>query len=190
MKKVLAIAGPSGSGKGRLCHYLLEKYPFLSFSISATTRPKREGEVDGKDYYFILVDEFKKKIDDKLFAEWEEVYPGSYYGTLKSEVERLADKGLIGVFDLDVDGAINLKKIFGETACIILLVPPSLEVLRERLIKRGKDSVEVINKRMEKAPFEIAKKDSFDFVIINDNFKETRLEMDKVITKYFINTER
>lgn len=188
MKKILAIASPSGGGKGILCHYILEKYQNFSFSISATTRPKREGEIDGREYYFISISEFKEKIGKNLFLEYEEVYEGKFYGTLKSEIERIISENKIPIFDLDVDGALSLKKIYGDDSLIIFLDPPSIGVLEKRLIERGQDSLEEIEKRIKKAPSEIAKKKDFDIVIFNDDLEQTKSAIDKIIVQYFINT--
>ena len=172
MGKVIIFSAPSGSGKTTIVRHLLERYPQLEFSISATSRAPRGTERDGVDYYFFTHEEFLKAVAENRFVEWEEVYQGTCYGTLRSEVERIWAKGHIIVFDVDVVGGINLKRIFGEEACSVFIMPPSVEELRRRLISRGTDAPEVIERRVAKAEFELTKASEFDHVIVNDCLSE------------------
>ncbi len=135
--KIVIISSPSGAGKTTIVHLLLERHPDFMFSVSATTRPMRDGEVNGKDYYFLTEDEFKRKIAANEFAEWEQVYKGKFYGTLKSEIERIWTTGKTGIFDIDVKGALSLKRVYGSQALTIFIAPPSFAALEERLKKRG-----------------------------------------------------
>ncbi|MGC8864546.1 MAG: guanylate kinase [Bacteroidales bacterium] len=166
--KVIIFSAPSGAGKTTLVKEVMRQIPGLGFSVSATSRKPRPGEVDGKDYYFITAEEFKSKVERGEFVEWQEVYPGTFYGTLHSEVRRLWDEGKHVIFDVDVVGGTNLKHIFGPKALAIFIQPPSLEVLRQRLIQRGTDTAEAIEKRLAKASYELGFAKEFDRVIIND----------------------
>ena len=147
MGKVIIFSAPSGSGKTTIVRHLLERYPQLEFSVSATSRAPRGQERDGVDYYFLSQEEFAKAVAENRFVEWEEVYKGTCYGTLRSEVERIWAKGHVIVFDVDVIGGINLKRIFGDDACSVFIMPPSIEELRRRLVGRGTDAPEVIERR-------------------------------------------
>lgn len=169
MEKVVIFSAPSGSGKTTIVRRLLEQYTQFEFSISATSRAPRGQEQDGVDYYFLSQEEFAARVAADAFVEWEEVYAGTSYGTLKSEVERIWKRGNVILFDVDVMGGINLKRIFGEKACSIFIMPPSVEELRRRLIGRATDTMEVIEKRVSKAAFEIEKAPEFDHTVINDN---------------------
>lgn len=175
--KLVIFSAPSGAGKTTIVKHLLEQDFGFEFSISATTRQKRKGETDGKDYYFLTVNDFEQRIKNGEFLEWEEVYSGSYYGTLKSEVERIRDKGKHVLFDVDVVGGINIKKYYGNDALAVFIKPPSVEELKKRLINRSTDSPEVIANRVEKASHELTYAPNFDVIIVNDNletaFKET-----------------
>ena len=176
--KLIIFSAPSGSGKTTIVHHLLKRELPLEFSISACTREPRENEKDGKDYYFISVNEFTKKIKNEEFIEWEEVYHGQFYGTLKSELERIWKARKNVLFDVDVAGGLNLKKQFGSNALAIFVMPPTIEELEKRLIKRGTDSDAGIRTRLKKARKELTVAKSFDFVLIND-------DLDKAVKKAF-----
>lgn len=184
MGKVIIFSAPSGSGKTTIVKALLEVFPQFEFSISATSRLPRGTEQHGKDYYFLSEEEFCKAIDLDKFVEYEEVYAGTHYGTLRSEIERIWSKGNIIIFDVDVMGGINLKKIFGEDALSIFIMPPSVEELRRRLIGRGTDAPETIEKRVAKAEFELSKSDQFDRVVVNDDLQTAICEATTHITSF------
>jgi guanylate kinase len=168
--KLIVISAPSGAGKTSIVHFLLNKIAGLSFSVSACSRTKRENETDGIDYHFLAVEEFQKKIKKGDFLEWEEVYKNQYYGTLKSETERIWEKGETVIFDVDVLGGLNIKKQYTSECLAIFIMPPSLETLEERLQSRGSESADSLHKRISKAKGEIARSGEFDKVILNDNF--------------------
>jgi len=179
--KAVIFSAPSGAGKTTIVRHLLEQNLNLEFSISACSRSKREGEVNGKDYYFLTVDEFKKRIDENAFLEWEEVYTDNFYGTLKSEVQRVWDNGHHLIFDVDVIGGLNLKKFFGDHALAIFVEPPSVEVLEQRLRSRATETEESVARRIGKAHEEMQVKDQFDFVLLNDELsKACKLAYEKV----------
>jgi len=185
--KLIIFSAPSGSGKTTIVRELLKHYPQFEFSISATSRAPRGVEQNGVDYYFLTQEEFAAKVASDSFVEWEEVYAGTCYGTLKSEMERIWSKGNVIIFDVDVMGGINLKKIFGEAACSIFIMPPSVEELQKRLEGRGTDSAEVIAKRVAKAEFEISKAPEFDYKVVNDDLAtavaDTRAIIDAFLKK-------
>lgn len=185
--KLLILSAPSGSGKTTIVKHLLKFFPNLEFSISACSRPMRNGEIDGKDYHFLSVDEFKRRIANNEFIEWEEVYTGSYYGTLKSEIERIWAKNNIVVFDVDVKGGVNLKKIFGANALSIFVMPPSIEVLKQRLENRCTETPESVSKRVGKAADEMAYSNQFDKILVNDNLEKSFEEAVSLV-KTFINS--
>ena len=185
--KLLILSAPSGSGKTTIVKHLLSTYNNLEFSISACSRGLRNGEIDGKDYYFFSVDEFKRRIANNEFVEWEEVYPGSFYGTLKSEIERIWKKNHIVVFDVDVKGGVNLKKKFGENALSIFVMPPSIEVLKQRLEARCTETPETLNKRVSKATEEMTFSNQFDKILINDNLDQSFKDAEELV-KSFINS--
>ena len=166
--KLIIFSAPSGSGKTTIVRELLKHYPQFEFSISATSRAPRGVEQNGVDYYFLTQEEFAAKVASDSFVEWEEVYAGTCYGTLKSEMERIWSKGNVIIFDVDVMGGITLTRIFGEKACSIFIMPPSVEELQKRLEGRCTDTAEVIAKRVAKAEFEISKAPHFDYQVIND----------------------
>ena len=174
--KLIIFSAPSGSGKTTLVHYVMEKIPNLSFSVSATSRPPRPGEKDGVDYYFISVDDFRRKIKEGAFVEWQEVYENQYYGTLKSEVEKIRARGHSVVFDVDVKGGVNIKKIYGDQALAIFVKPPSLKVLEERLRRRSTEDEESLRKRLERAAFELGFESRFDQVVVNDKLEKAQQE--------------
>lgn len=167
--KLVIFSAPSGSGKTTIVREVLKRYPQMEFSISATSRAPRGNERNGVDYYFVSGDEFRRLVDEGSFVEWEEVYPGTCYGTLKSETERIWAKGNVIIFDVDVMGGINLKRIFGDRACSIFIMSPSIEELERRLVHRGTDAPEVIAKRVSKASFELTKAEEFDHIVVNDD---------------------
>lgn len=169
--KIIILSGPSGCGKSTIIKRIMKQRPDLNlgFSVSATSRDPRPGETDGKEYYFISPEEFRKKIDNDELVEWEEVYSGTYYGTLKSEVKRLVDNGHTVVLDVDVKGGMNIKKIYGEKALSIFVLPPSIEILEERLRGRATETEENIRKRLDKAELEISLSPNYDICIVNDN---------------------
>lgn len=184
MGKVIIFSAPSGSGKSTIVNYLLSKNLGLEFSISATSRAPRGEEIHGKEYYFFSADEFKRRIEQGEFLEWEEVYPGCYYGTLKSELERIWGDGHTVVFDVDVVGGINIKKIFGEQALSIFVKAPSVEVLRQRLINRNTDSMEKIEQRVAKAEYEMTFADKFDVVVVNDELEKAFAQAEQAVRDF------
>ncbi len=187
MGKLIVISAPSGAGKTSIVRNLLKEMPSLSFSISACSREKRENEVDGKDYHFLGVEGFQNKIKEDAFLEWEQVYENQYYGTLKSEVERIWSEGKTVIFDVDVVGGLNIKKQYPKECLSLFIMVPSLEVLAERLIGRGSESDESLQKRLDKAEEEIARNQEFDVVILNDDLEIACKETMEVITN-FINS--
>ena len=183
--KVVIFSAPSGAGNTTVVKHLLAMPEFnLSFSISACSRKKREGEVHGKDYYFLSADEFRKKIENNEFLEWEEVYADHFYGSLKSEVERLSSEGKVVVFDVDVKGGLNIKKFYGKNALAIFVKPPSVEVLEQRLRDRSTDSEEAIRTRIDKALYEISFADKFDVILVNDKLDETFAKAEKLLSDF------
>jgi guanylate kinase len=183
-QKVLIISAPSGAGKSTLVSHLMASGLPLGFSVSATSRKPRGNEVNGREYYFISSDEFRKKIKAGDFIEWQEVYRDHYYGTLKSEIERITGEGRLPLFDVDVQGGVNLKKIFGAGALAIFIMPPSVEELKARLIKRGTDTEEQIIMRVEKASSELMLADRFDRVVINDDMVRACTEIEAVVRAF------
>ena len=181
MGKVLIFSAPSGSGKTTIVRHLLERFPELEFSISATSRAPRGAERDGVDYYFMDDAEFRARVEQGEFVEWEEVYAGTCYGTLRAEIDRIWDREHVVVFDVDVVGAFNIKKLFGDQALSIFIMPPSVEVLRARLEGRGTDSPEAIERRLAKAEQEIAYASKFDRVIVNDDLETAYAEARRVV---------
>ena len=184
MEKVIIFSAPSGSGKTPIVHELLKRYPQFEFSISATSRAPRGAEQDGVDYYFLTEEEFLRRIEADAFVEWEAVYAGTHYGTLRSEVDRIWSKGNVIIFDVDVVGGVNLKKIFGHKACSVFIMPPSVEELERRLIGRGTDSPEVIAKRVAKAGQEIERAPEFDHVVVNDDLKRAIADTCAIIDNF------
>ena len=183
--KVIIFSAPSGAGKSTIVNHLLCLHPELEFSISATSRAPRGQEKHGVEYYFFTSDEFRKMIAEEKFVEYEEVYHGSFYGTLKSEVERIWAKGHAIVFDIDVQGGVNLKRIFGEQAFSVFIQAPSVEVLRERLIGRGTDTPEAIEKRVAKAASEMEfAAGKFDYVLVNDDLRTALAEAEDIIGEF------
>jgi guanylate kinase len=179
--KAIIFSAPSGSGKTTIVKHLLQKNPDLGFSISASTRDKRgRTEQNGKDYYFLPPKEFKKKIDNDDFVEWEEVYEGNFYGTLKSEIDRIWSEGKNVIFDVDVKGGLNLKKYFGDKALAIFVKVPSIQVLKERLNDRGTETKESLSRRLFKAEFEMGFCDKFDVVLENEDLDRSLAEAQRL----------
>ena len=182
--KAIIFSAPSGAGKTTLVKHLLKMLPSLSFSISACSRAKRENEVDGKDYYFMSKEDFREKIQHGDFLEWEEVYDGNYYGTLKSGIDRIWKEGKHVIFDVDVIGGINLKKYFGANALAIYVEAPSIKVLEDRLRSRKTENEESIAKRIGKAEEEVKYKEKFDSVIVNDDLEKAKAEALEKVSAY------
>jgi guanylate kinase len=183
--KVIVFSAPSGAGKTTILKHLLDRIPELEFSISATTRAPRGQEAHGKDYYFLSAEDFRTKVKEEAFVEWEEVYTSCYYGTLKTEPERIWAKGHTVVFDVDVKGALSIKKLYGENALLIFVMPPSVQILRERLINRSTDAPEVIEQRVAKAELELTFAKEFDKILIND-LLESAFEEGEHLVREFI----
>ncbi|MEI6575788.1 MAG: guanylate kinase [Bacteroidota bacterium] len=171
-KRCVIISAPSGAGKTTIVHHLLKSGLKLEFSISATSRKLRDGEADGFDYYFLSAEDFREKINAGEFMEWEEVYPGSYYGTLRSELDRIWNNGHFVLFEVDVFGGLKLKKVFGDHALSLFIMPPSINALEERLRKRSTDSEESMKKRIAKAKEEMDHSHLFDKIVINDKLED------------------
>lgn len=183
--KVIIFSAPSGAGKSTIVNHILGLRNDLEFSISATSRAPRGQEQHGVEYYFFSADEFRKMIAEDKFVEHEEVYPGSFYGTLRSEVERIWAKGNAIVFDIDVQGGVNLKRIFGEQALSVFIQAPSVEILRERLIGRGTDTMEAIERRVAKAESEMEfAAGKFDYVLVNDDLQTALAEAEDIVADF------
>ena len=187
--KVIIFSAPSGSGKTTIIKQLLKSFPEFEFSISATSRQARQGEVHGKDYYFLTKEEFVEKVNADLFLEWEEVYSGICYGTLKSEIDRIWSNGNIVIFDVDVLGGMNIKKYFGDKALSIFVMPPSMEVLEQRLRIRNTETEEAILKRLSRSSLELNHAPKFDLTIINDVLDEA-VECAKQNIESFLNINK
>jgi guanylate kinase len=187
MNKLIIFSAPSGSGKSTIINYLMKQGLDLAFSVSCTSRAPRGQEQNGVEYYFITPEEFRQRIANDEFLEYEEVYTDKFYGTLKSEVERLSKAGHIVVFDVDVNGGMNIKQYYGERALSVFIQPPSVEELRRRLENRGTDAPEVIEKRIARAAYELSQAENFDCIIVNDNLEAAQKEALQVITD-FLNT--
>jgi guanylate kinase len=183
--KIIILAAPSGAGKTTIKSRLLANMPNkLSFSISAATRKIRVGEQDGVDYFFISVEDFKNKIDHNQFVEWEMVYPGAYYGTTVAEIERIWDEQKIPILDIDVQGAMRVKELYGEKAISIFILPPSLDVLKDRLEKRGTDNEVQIKTRIEKAEEEITFSKKFDHIVLNDDLNKASEQVKMLVIDF------
>ncbi|MCX6189202.1 MAG: guanylate kinase [Bacteroidetes bacterium] len=183
--KVIIFSAPSGAGKTTIVRHLLSNPKLaLEFSVSACTREPRPHEVDGKDYYFMTLEKFKKHLHDKDFLEYEEVYKDIFYGTLKSEVQRIHDDNKFVIFDVDVKGGLNIKKYFGENALAIFVKPPSLEVLQKRLLQRSTESEEKLKMRLGKAVYEMKYEPFFDKVLVNDNLDHALEEAEKMVSQF------
>lgn len=182
--KVLIFSAPSGSGKSTIVNHILGLHPEIEFSISAASRAPRGNEQNGKEYWFMSTEDFRKKIEEDAFVEYEEVYPGSYYGTLKSEVDRVWSKGHVIIFDVDVKGGVNLKKYFGDAALSVFIQAPSIEALHERLVGRGTDTPEAIERRVAKAAEEMLYADKFDHILVNDDLAKAYSEAETLVDNF------
>ena len=182
--KLIILSAPSGSGKSTIISHILQEGLPLEFSVSATSRPARGNEREGVEYYFLTPETFREKIQADLFLEYEEVYPDRFYGTLKSEVENKLAQGKNIIFDVDVAGGLNIKKMYGEDALLIFIHPPSIEELRKRLEKRGTDTPEVIRDRISKAEFELSLAPQYDVVIINDDLEKAKDNTIQTVNKF------
>lgn len=184
MGKLLIFSAPSGAGKSTIVNYLLQQNLNLSFSISATSRLPRGTEQDGVEYYFLSPDEFREKIKNNEFLEYEEVYTDKYYGTLKSEIQRITNNGGNVIFDVDVVGGCHIKEYYGDKALSVFVEPPSIDALKDRLVKRGTDSPEVIRDRIAKAEYEMTYAPRFDVVIRNEDLEVAKAEALQIVSKF------
>ena len=184
--KVLIFSAPSGSGKSTIVNHLLPIHPEMEFSVSATSRPPRGEEKDGVEYYFLTVEDFRARIEADEFVEYEQVYEGRFYGTLKSEVERIWAKGHVIIFDVDVKGGVSLKKYFGDSALSVFIQAPSVEELRRRLIARATDSIEAIEERVAKAAEEMTYAPQFDKILINDNLEDAFARAEEMVDEFLL----
>lgn len=182
--KLIIFTAPSGAGKTTIVRHLLRKYPQLAFSVSATTRDRRPGEIDGRDYYFLTPDSFQKRVEEGAFAEWEEVYPGRFYGTLHSELDRLWGEGKTIVFDIEVKGATNLKEAYPDRSLAIFVKPPSPDVLFARLRSRNTETEESLRDRIARAAEELEFENNFDRIIVNDALADTLQAAEAVVEEF------
>ena len=182
--KIIIITAPSGAGKTSITHYLLRTFPQLAFSVSAATRQARGNEKNGVDYYFMSLDDFKQKIQHNEFVEWEMVYEGKYYGTLKSDLERIWNNNQVPVLDIDVKGAIHVRQQYPDSSLTIFIEPPSVDVLKKRLQSRGTETEETLAARVNKAAYEISFKDQFDVCIVNDELQNACKQANNVVEEF------
>jgi len=183
-EKAIIVSAPSGAGKTSIVKHLLSKFPMLCFSVSACSRSRRDGEADGKDYYFLTTDQFREKIEACEFLEWEEVYPGCYYGTLKSEVRRIWSMNKVPVFDVDVKGGLNLRRYFKTSGLSIFIQPPSIEILKQRLEIRGTENPESLNKRLAKVEYELTFAGKFDAIVVNNELLKATDEASQLVDNF------
>jgi len=183
-QKVIIFTAPSGAGKTTLVCHMLDQMKELSFSVSATTRSKRSHEEDGEDYYFLEPAAFQKKIENEEFLEWEEVYKGTCYGTLKSEVERIWSIGKYAIFDVDVKGAVNIKKYYGDQALAVFIRPPSVQALMNRLLGRKTETLETLEIRMARSRMELTYEDQFDITVINDDLDTAKKDALDIVRNF------
>ena len=187
--KVIVVVAPSGAGKTTIARRLLEDISRLKFSVSATTRQPRAGETDGVDYHFLSPDEFQKHIDQGDFLEWEEFYNGKRYGTLRSEIDKQLKKGYFILFDVEVKGAVNIKKAFGDRCLSIFIKPPSMEELQNRLLKRGSEDDKTLAERLERAKMELGYEKQFDVSVVNDNLEEAYTRVKSLVQSFIHNNK-
>ena len=187
--KVIVVVAPSGSGKTTIAHLLLRDIPQLKFSVSATTRSPRKGETDGVDYHFLSKEEFQQHIEKGDFLEWEEFYNGKRYGTLRSEIDKQLKKGYFILFDVEVKGAVNIKKAFGERCLSIFIKPPSMEELQNRLLKRGSEDDKTLAERLERAKMELGYEKQFDVSVVNDNLEEAYNRVKSLVQSFIHNNK-
>ncbi len=183
-KKILIVTAPSGAGKTSITRFLMQQFPQLAFSVSATTRKPRPHEKDGVDYYFISVEDFQLKIRDHAFVEWEMVYEGKYYGTLKSEINRIWNHQQVPILDIDVKGAIHIRDLYAKETLSLFIDPPSIDELRRRLESRGTETAESLQARISKAAYEISFKHTFDKVIVNDDLQRACNEAAAIVSSF------
>ena len=184
LHKLILFCGPSGSGKTTIVHHLLKKFPMMRFSISATTRTKRENETDGIDYHFLSPEEFRTKIANNEFLEWEEVYKDRYYGSLKSEVDRILNEGNVALFDIDVVGGLNIRKNYGRQLLDVFVMPPSVDELHKRLVARATEDEESLRKRLDKAEEEMHAAFQFNHVIVNIDLQKAIQEAEEKVLAF------
>ena len=182
--KIVILTAPSGAGKTSITHFLMERFSQLCFSVSCATRSKRPNEVDGEDYYFIKEEDFKKKIKEHAFAEWEMVYEGKYYGTLKKELERIWALGKVPILDIDVKGAIHVEDEYPINTLSIFIEPPSIEALKNRLINRGTETFESLEARISKSAYELSFAEHFDRVVLNDNLEQACARAEEILIEF------
>jgi len=183
-QKMIIVSAPSGAGKTTIVKHLLHTFPQLGFSISATSRKLRPGETNGREYYFVDAEEFKTMIDTGKLLEWQEVYPGSFYGTPVSEVDRISQNGQFPIFDVDVVGGLNIKKMFGQQALAVFIRPPSYEILESRLRARATESEESLRKRLDKVKWELTFEKDFDCVITNNVLEDSLRQAEKLVSDF------
>ncbi len=181
---MIVVSAPSGAGKTTIVKHLLKTFPQLGFSVSATSRKIREGELNGREYYFVSADEFRLMTEQQKLLEWQQVYPGSYYGTQVSEIERIASNGQFPVFDVDVVGGLNIKKMYGEKAMSVFIRPPSYEILESRLRSRATDPDESLQKRLSKVKWELTFENEFDKVIVNDSLEDALTHAENLVKNF------
>lgn len=181
---MIIVSAPSGAGKTTIVKHLLNTFPQLGFSVSATSRKIRKGEINGREYYFMSSDEFRLIIEQGKLLEWQEVYPGSYYGTQVSEVERISSNNQFPIFDVDVVGGLNIKKMFGDKALAIFIRPPSYQILESRLRSRATDSEESLQKRLNKVKWELTFEKDFDSVIVNDKLEDAFKQAETLVKDF------
>ena len=181
--KLIVISAPSGSGKTTIARAIMQRYPGMLFSVSATTRPPRAGELEGRDYFFLLKEEFQRRVQHGDLVEWEEIY-GNYYGTLKSEVDRALQQGTIMLFDVDVKGALSIKKTYPNDSILIFIKPPSFEALQQRLLNRKTEDEATIRRRLDRVPMELEKGSQFDWQVVNDDLQSAVNKVDEIIREH------